>query len=137
MRRRELIDQIRTLGRAFVERDMTSQARRLRVYYLALTHGLTEGRHLLDVHWTEDFVAEWLRLLDLEPYRGSYERRVHGQRCPRCPVEHQAFDARHAAPLTSVRTMVVFPGGAKMQCLKCGFAWVAVSSFAAQPPQGS
>ena len=121
MERDELLSHIGALGRAFVRNDLRNHARRLRVYYLAVSHDLTDPGHKLDVNWTEDFVVEWLSLFGEPGFAHHYERAAGARLCPRCAREPQPETGLpHAAP----RTLLVFPGGAKLQCLACLYAWV-------------
>lgn len=104
------------LGREFVRRGMHGHALRLRLYYLALRRRLLTGGNKLEVHWSEELVVEWLKTLRLSPYRDVYPVRPAGAACARCKEE----PGRHP----SVRTDLVFPGGARMRCDRCGDSWV-------------
>lgn len=113
MDRHRLLGLVARLGREFVRRGMDDHARRLRVYYLALRHGLVTGRNALDVRWDEAFTLEWLALLGLPPHAGDYDARPRPSRCRTCPQDRDAL-----------RTLLVLPDGAKVQCQTCGATWV-------------
>lgn len=110
-----LLEQVRLLGREFVRRDMQVHARKLRVYYLALRHGLVGESHELDVHWNGPFVRTWLETLQLPPFEKALPSRPRGSLCAACHREG-------AQP--STRTELLFPGGARMRCSTCDGAWI-------------
>jgi hypothetical protein len=112
MDRARLLDLVVRLGREFSRRGMREECRRLRLYYLALDHGLAAGRHRVEVCWDEDLVLEWLRLLRVEPFEGDY------------PVRPTTSCASCVNRPGTVVTTAVFPGGAKLQCLQCGSRWL-------------
>jgi hypothetical protein len=100
------------LGREFSRRGMREECRRLRLYYLALEHGLCVGKNRIDVAWDEGLVVEWLRILRVPPHDRHYPVRS-STLCAGC--EHRAG---------TVVTKLVFPGGARMECLQCGARWI-------------
>lgn len=112
----ELLRYVERLGVEFLRREMDAHVKKLRVYYLALKRGLTQGRHELDVHWSEALVIEWLKLLKLAPFDQAYEVRPKRAPCRACAQkrDHQS----------SVHTDMVFPGGSKMRCFACGAVWI-------------
>ena len=110
--RDQLLDFVVALGCEFSRRGMPDHCQRLRLYYLALVHGLDTSRHRVEVHWDEDLVIEWMRLLRLPPHRDHYPLR-DTTACGRC----------ESRPGTVV-TKGVFPGGAKLECLQCGAQWI-------------
>jgi hypothetical protein len=106
-----------TLGRAFRARGMRSHLTTLRLYFLALRHGLTSGGgHALRAEWSEEAVLDWLRILRVPPYERDYPVRARGSRCLRCP--------RDDGHPVETATLVTFEGGAKMGCRACGSAWL-------------
>lgn len=115
MRREELIVLVEALGRAFTERNMRDHLRRLRVYYLALRHGLTTGAHALDIQWSERFVIDWMKTLRVPPFALALEQRPRGAACRRCPK---------AGDQPWVYTDGLFPGGVRMRCQTCGEVWL-------------
>jgi hypothetical protein len=117
MDRQSLAPLVVALGRAFLRQGMRSHVQALRLYFLALRHGLTRGeRHAVKVDWSEDAVLEWLRVLRVPPYQDAYPVRPRGSGCERCspggghPVE--------------ISTLLTFEGGAKMGCRGCNGAWL-------------
>lgn len=112
----ELLRYVERLGAEFRRREMEAHLRKLRVYYLALRRGLTQGRHELDVHWSEALVLEWLKLLQLPPFERAYEVRPGRSACRGCAQKRDHQSAIH--------TELVFPGGAKMRCFSCGAIWI-------------
>lgn len=117
MDRPALIRLLSSLGAEFRRREMASHLRHLRLYYLGLRHRLDVGRERrVEVHWTEEMVVEWMRLLRLPPYQAAYPVRERGgMGCRRC----------ENAPGTVV-TVAVFPGGAKLRCRGCEAVWLEV-----------
>ena len=109
-----LLDLVVRLGREFSRRGMREECRRLRLYYLALEHGLvaSSGKSRIEVAWDSDLVIEWLRILRVPPHHRDYPLRP-GTLCIDCEQR----------PGTVV-TKLVFPGGARMECLQCGARWV-------------
>ena len=103
-----ILDLVVLLGREFSRRGMREECRRLRLYYLALQHGLCAGKNRIEVSWDEDLVLEWLRILRVPPHHRDYPVRSSAL-CPSCDYR----------PGTVV-TKIVFPGGARMDCLQCG-----------------
>ncbi len=95
---------------------MTEHTRRLKLYWLAARHGLLKGRNELDVKWSEAHVVDWLEALQLPPYDGSLAVRAKGAGCPTC--------GQGPGTTPSGRTVLVFPGGAKMRCQVCGQSWL-------------
>ncbi len=93
---------------------MTEQCRRLRIYYVALRQGLDAARHRVEIHWDEELVIEWMRLLRLPPFRDDYPVQS-STRCSRCTYRPG-----------SVVTKMTFPEGAKLECLECGGQWLVV-----------
>ena len=117
MDRGRLAELVVALGRAFRVREMKSHVRSLRLYYLALKHGLVTGeRHQLKAEWTEDAVIEWLRILRVPPYHSSYPVLPRGSVCPKCPKGDG-----HPVETT---TLLTFAGGAKMGCRRCAMGWI-------------
>lgn len=110
----DLIPLVEKLGRAFAGRGMEEHARRLRVYYLALKHGLADGRGELDVRWGEQLVIDWMKTLQLPPYERALPSLPRGSRCPSCQ------DGR----VGDLKTEMNFPGGARMRCAVCGTSWI-------------
>ena len=114
MDRARLLELVVALGCEFSRRGMPDHCQRLRLYYLALQHGLDARRHRVEIHWDEELVIEWMRLLQLPPYQDHYRVRRE-TRCDRC----------ESRPGTVV-TKGVFPGGAKLECLQCGGEWLTL-----------
>jgi hypothetical protein len=113
MRREELLVLVERLGHAVGVRSMRAHLRMLRLYYLALRHGLTEPDHSLRMEWSEETVLEWMRLLHVPPYEHAYPPRAEGSPCSRC------------GPSTDQPVCVLeFPGGAKLRCRLCGDTWL-------------
>jgi len=104
------------LGEEFRRRGMREHVRRLRLYFLAVRHGLLKGPNELDVRWSESHVVEWMKAFRLPPFEAALEVRPPGGGCPRCGL------AQGTVP--SGRTELVFPGGAKLRCQSCGGAWL-------------
>ncbi len=105
------------LGRAFKARGMGAHARALRVYYLAVRHGLVNGeRATVKVEWNADAVKEWLRVLRVPPWDRSYPVRPRGSACSKCP--------RADGHPVETTTLLTFEGGAKMGCRRCNDAWL-------------
>jgi hypothetical protein len=94
------------LGKEFARRDMRTQLRPLRDWYVAVK----TGRARVTIYatsseagaWTLAFVEQWLGMLRLPPFQNRY---VTGEvsKCPSCQERH-------------VQTRVTFPGGALMSC---------------------
>jgi hypothetical protein len=110
--RARLLEFVVTLGCEFARRGMPDHCQRLRLYYLALRHGLDASRHRVELHWDEEMVVEWMRVLRLAPFADHYSLR-ESTACGRC----------ESRPGTVV-TRGVFPGGAKLECLQCGAQWL-------------
>ncbi len=113
MHRSRLLQLVTLVGRELVLRGMRDHAKVMRLYYLAVHYGLTSGKHAVDLRWDEDFIVEWARLLGLPPHATDYQVRPRHSKCARCPDERD-----------SIRTEVVFVGGAKFRCVNCGAVWV-------------
>ncbi len=108
---------VQVLGRAFVRRGMREHAEKLRVYYLALRKGLTEGpQEKLEVKWSAPFVRDWMRTLRLPPYQNDFPLRSRGAGCFRCP--------RSVNTAASVHLELSLPTGARMRCQSCGAVWL-------------
>jgi hypothetical protein len=122
MRRGELLEWVERLGREFQRRGMEEHLRPLRLYYLALRHRLTTGK--LEVSWSAEHTRLWLEALRLPPFAEALPRREAGADCPRCgPEQSRAGEAIPAA-----RRRLVFPGGARVECLGCRSAWLEPGS---------
>jgi hypothetical protein len=115
MQRDELLQHVVRLGRAFTGRGMEAHARMLRLYYLALRHGLASPRQPLRLSISADAVIEWLKTLRVPPFEATYPVRPRGTGCASCRPGGQA-------PM--LVTEVVFPGGARMRCNTCGAVWL-------------
>ncbi len=114
------------LGRAFRERGMGMHARALRLYWLAVRHGLASGdRAVVKVEWNSDAVIEWLKVLRVPPWEGAYPVRPRGSSCRRCP--------RGDGHPVETTTLLSFGEGAKMGCRRCGDAWLELESPPASP----
>ena len=112
MDRARLLDLVVALGGEFSRRGMRDECRRLRLYFLAVKHGLAGAQHQIQLHWDEDLVVEWLRLLRIPPFDHHYL--VRGETaCDRCAYQPGR-----------VVTKAVFPGGSKFECLQCGQQWL-------------
>ena len=118
MRRTELLEWVERLGREFRRRGMDEHLRPLRVYYLALRHGLTTGR--LDVAWSAEHTRLWLEALRLPPFEDVLASRPLGTVCPRCGPELR----RSGEAIPAARRRLAFPGGARVECLGCHAAWL-------------
>lgn len=106
-----------SLGRAFAHRQMKGHVRALRIYFLALRHGLTTGeRHAVKVDFSEESITEWLKVLRVPPFAEAYPVRPRGSCCSRCP--------RGEGHPVETATLLTFAGGAKMGCRGCGEAWL-------------
>jgi hypothetical protein len=116
MDRRELLSRVTRLGRAFRALGLEDQAHRLRLYWLAVRHGVVRGRNEVDVKWNEKLVEQWLEALRLPPFEDALPVRAAGAGCGRCGV------AQGTVP--SGRTELVFPGGARLKCQTCGQVWL-------------
>src|SRR4051794_2232848 len=117
LRRDQLLLHVQVLGHAFVRRGMRQHASKLRVYYLAVRGGLTgQSNHTLDIHWSSDFVVDWMRTLRLPPFQHDLPLRASHGGCERCP--------RTSNERPGVHTDLSFPGGARMRCQKCGAVWL-------------
>jgi hypothetical protein len=108
MERAELLSMVKRLGAEFRKRRMHGHLAPLRLYWLALRHGLVQPeRHGLHVQLSEEMIVEWFRLLRLPPYERAYPVQPPGSRCPSCrPGEG------------------TFPEGRKVACLACRAAWL-------------
>lgn len=113
--RAELLHYVERLGREFVRRGMNDHARRLRLYYLALKHGLTTKGNDVEFRWSEAFVVEWMRTLKVPPYKDDYPSRPRNSKCLKC-------NDRSSQP--SITTVGSLPDGAKMRCGTCGAIWI-------------
>jgi hypothetical protein len=116
-----LLRMVQRLGDEFRRRGMRTHVVPLRIYWLALRHGLVhDERHGLHVALSEEAVVEWFKLLRLPPYQHSYPVRPTGSGCPACVAgEGRASD---------VVTERTFPEGRKMACLGCRTAWLEVDA---------
>jgi hypothetical protein len=113
---KDLLALVKTLGREFVRRGMDSHARALRIYYLAIRHGLARSEGNVEVNWSHRHTEEWLKMLRIPPFQNAYPLFGRGNGCPRCH--------RKRGHQVSVRTECVFPGGAKMRCEDCSLEWL-------------
>lgn len=112
MDRIRLLELVVALGVEFSRRGMREECRRLRLYYLAIKHGLAAEHHRVQLHWDEDLIVEWLRLLRLSPFEHHYPVRTD-MACDRCEYRPGR-----------VVTKAIFPGGSKLECLECGGQWL-------------
>ena len=115
MQHDELLGHVVRLGRAFTARGMEAHARMLRLYYLALRHGLASPHKPVRLSISPEAVVEWLRTLRVPPFESAYPVRLHGTGCATC---------RSAGQTPSLLTERVFPGGARMRCGTCGAVWL-------------
>jgi hypothetical protein len=114
-----LLAMVQCLGDEFRRREMRAHLVPLRIYWLALRHGLVrDERHGLQLTLSEDTVVEWFKLLRLPPYQNAYPVRPTGSACPTC--------ARRDGRASQVSTERTFPDGRKMACVDCHTAWLEV-----------
>jgi hypothetical protein len=117
MDRAALLAMVKRLGDEFRRRGMRAHVAPLRIYWLALRHGLVQDReHALRLTLSEETVVEWLKVLRLPPYEDAYRVRPTGSACPSCV----GGDTR-ASEVATERT---FPEGRKVVCLGCRTAWL-------------
>lgn len=117
MERGTLAEWVVVLGKAFRRHGMKSHVRMLRLYFLALRHGLVQGeRNAVKVEWSEDAVIEWLKILRVPPFENAYPIRPRGAACAKCP--------RGDGHPVETTTLMTFAGGAKMGCRGCNEAWL-------------
>lgn len=114
---------LRYLGQVQQElerRGMGGEAAGLRLYALAARHELHPPSGGLEVCWSEPAVLEWLKTLQLPPFRDTYPVQEAGVPCLRCrqPKGHQPSGRREC----------VFPGGARLRCDNCGAVWLVKES---------
>ena len=114
-----LLEEVRRLGAEFRRRGMDDHVRVLRVYYLALRHGLSTGK--LDVSWSADHTRMWLEALRLPPFENALPLRPVDSTCSRCGRGGPKA-ANEAAPAPLRR--MTFPGGARVECLSCRAVWI-------------
>ncbi len=112
-----LLEMVQRLGDEFRRRGMRTHVTPLRIYWLALRHGLVQDEHHgLHLTLSEETVVEWLKVLRLPPYQTAYRVRPTGSTCPLClPPQGRAGE---------VSTERTFPEGRKMVCLGCRSAWL-------------
>ena len=121
MDREALLQMVHQLGGEFRRRGMRTHVTPLRVYWLALKHGLVQDEeHGLHLALSEETVVEWFKLLRLPPYQNAYPVRPTGSPCADC----QAPEGR-ANEVTTERT---FPDGRKMVCLACRTTWLELEA---------
>lgn len=122
VRRGELLKVVGALGREFVHRGMHVHAAKLRLYYVALRRGWASShRSKVDVHWSEDLVIEWCKILQLPPYQHAYPVRTPHSRCSRCKDRPNNEGG-------SFQTESTFPGGWKVRCSNCGEVWLVLET---------
>jgi hypothetical protein len=121
MDRGSLLAMVQRLGDEFRRRGMRTHLTPLRIYWLALRHGLVQDEgHALQLTLSEETVVEWFKLLRLPPYQDAYPVRAAGSACLACGPRATA-----AAELATERT---FPDGRKVVCLACRSAWLEVEA---------
>lgn len=108
---------LRSLWGAFAKRGMRGHLRNVRLYALALRHGLLETDGALRASLTREDILEWMRVLAVPPFHLVYERRPRGAPCPVCGPA----PASHLSPQVSM----AFPGGERARCPRCSAVWVA------------
>jgi hypothetical protein len=106
-----LLERCTTLGREFGRRRMRKHVAELRRFYVATRDCRSAGSS-----WNETFIDEWLAALQLPPFERALEVQARGVGCSRCNSNPGA--------VPSVRTQMVFPGGARMCCNECGRRWL-------------
>ncbi len=117
MDRKALLKMVHQLGGEFRRRGMRTHVTPLRIYWLALQHGLVQGEeHGLHLALSEETVVEWFKLLRLPPYQAAYPVRPMGSACADCPAPQG-----RANEVTTERT---FPDGRKVVCLACHTSWL-------------
>ena len=122
VRRGELLKTVAALGREFVHRGMHVHAAKLRLYYVALRRGWASShRSKVDVHWSEDLVIEWCKILQLPPYQHAYPIRTPHSRCSHCKDRSNNEGG-------SFQTESTFPGGWKVRCSNCGEVWLVLET---------
>jgi hypothetical protein len=86
MDREALLQMVQRLGVEFARRGMRSHVAPLRIYWLALKHGLVEEeQHGLHLALSEETVVEWFKLLRLPGLPGGSPVRPTGSSFPPCP----------------------------------------------------
>ena len=119
MERESLLRMVHLLGGEFGRRGMRTHVAPLRIYWLALKHGLVQDeQHGLHLALSEETVVEWFKLLRLPPYQTAYPVRPTGSACPECQPREGS-----AGEVTTERT---FPDGRKMVCLDCRTSWLEI-----------
>jgi hypothetical protein len=118
MGRDELLERVRRLGAEFRRRGMEEHLRPLRVYYLALRAGLTQGK--LDVSWSPEHTRMWMQALRLAPFEDALPIRPVRADCPRCGGAPKGVSEARPAALRRLP----FPGGARVECLGCKDVWL-------------
>ncbi len=121
MDRDGLLAMVHRLGEEFRRRGMRTHLTPLRIYWLALRHGLVQDEgHALHLTLSEETVVEWFKLLRLPPYQHAYPVRPSASSCPACGPRDSA-----EGELAVERT---FPDGRKVVCLNCRSAWLEVEA---------
>ena len=117
MDREALLQMVHRLGGEFARRGMRTHVAPLRIYWLALKHGLVQDeQHRLHLALSEETVVEWFKLLRLPPYQAATPVRPTGSSCPECPPRE--------GRAREVTTEATFPGGRKMVCSACRSSWL-------------
>ncbi len=112
---------VRRLGAEFRRRRMANHLAPLRVYWLALKHGLVDADQGLHVTLSGELIVEWYKLLRLPPFEAAYPTRAAGSACPLCPPSGSGGGA-------DVVTERSFPEGRKVSCVQCRTAWLELES---------
>jgi len=116
--RQELQELVSTLGKVCISIGRADLASQLRVYFLALSRGLTDARGTLQLKWSEDAVTDWLGMLQVPPFSERFPVRGENARCSRC---HPAPSPR---AYQNLETVAQVPGGTGRRCKVCGERWL-------------
>lgn len=110
----ELDALVRAVGHEFHKRKMADHLRPLRLYWLALNHGLLPSSRLLRVDWDARLTEEWAKLFKL-PGHKPYPEKPRGSRCPCETTQGHPVDTH---------TAMTLPWGIKVHCRACGSQWI-------------
>ena len=111
----EIQQLVTSLGKAFTANGREDQAKELRLYFLALSKGLTRPDNALSLEWSERACLEWLGLYQVPPYHLTVEARPAPSRCTKC----QAKSAEDLGPL---------PKGRGYRCDGCQTVWLELAA---------
>ena len=113
------------LGKEFGRRGMRDHLQSLRLFWESWKKGGNNNRPARRHEWNWENVIQWLCMLRIEPFERVYPLHPRvSSICPGCELISERVNP-------TAQTIHSWPGGAFLECRRCGACWLTDSTWEA------